>query len=72
MARRGNSRSSIYISTNPLNNVPIGVPGQGVAIGRLGVLIFGRGPDAVTASGMVIDLSDGFQIDMTDQQIVMD
>lgn len=38
--RRPNSQSSVYISTNPQNNVPIGVPGSGVAIGRMGVLIY--------------------------------
>lgn len=38
--RRPNSQSSVYISTDPQNNVPIGVAGQGVAIGRLGILLF--------------------------------
>ncbi len=35
--RRG---GSIYISTDPNNNVPIGTPGVGVAIGCMGTLIF--------------------------------
>lgn len=69
---RGNSRSSIYISTNPLNNVPIGVPGEGVAIGRLGVLIFGRGPGAVTAFGMELSLDSNTVVDMTKLELVMD
>jgi hypothetical protein len=37
MARRG---GSIYISTNPLDNVPIGIAGQGISIGPMGTLIF--------------------------------
>ena len=42
MGRRG---GSIYISTNPDNNVPIGVPGEGISIGPMGVLIYqGDGP----------------------------
>jgi hypothetical protein len=40
MAQRG---GSIFISTNPQNNVPIGVPGQGVFIGRPGPTIYGTG-----------------------------
>jgi hypothetical protein len=45
--RRGNSSSTFYVSTNPLDNVPIGLPGQGVAIGRLGVLIFSESEQIV-------------------------
>lgn len=39
MARRKQG-GSIYISTNPLNNVPIGIAGQGISIGRMGVRIY--------------------------------
>ena len=40
MARRRKQGGSIYLSTNPQNNVPIGTPGQGVSIGRMGVWIY--------------------------------
>lgn len=48
MTRRGNSSSTFYVSTNPQNNVPIGVAGHGVALGRLGPTIYngsGNQPD---------------------------
>jgi len=67
--RRPNSQSSVYISTDPQNNVPIGVPGHGVAIGRLGILLYGRGPDAIDAGSLQIDYTGDFQIDMTTQSI---
>lgn len=69
MSRRG---GSIYISTDPLNNVPIGVAGEGISIGPMGTLIFGRGPDAVTGGGMELTIGSNLVFDMTNLELVMD
>jgi hypothetical protein len=50
MARGG----TVFISTNPQNNVPIGTPGQGVFIGHPGQLIYGASGGAVSPSGTMI------------------
>jgi len=65
MGRRG---GSIYISTNPENNVPIGVPGVGVSIGPMGPLIYGRGSDAIDSTSLELDMSS-VEIDLTDLEI---
>ena len=66
MAQRG---GSIFISTNPQNNVPIGLPGQGVFIGCPGPTIYGRGPGAIDAGGLIMDMTGPTIIDMTTMQI---
>ena len=48
MGRKG---GSIYVSTDPNNNVPIGVEGQGVAIGALGRSIYGTGSGGKESGG---------------------
>jgi hypothetical protein len=61
MARGG----TVFISTDPQNNQPIGIPGEGVFIGTPGPTIYGRGSGAVDAGSMFIDFTGDFQIDHT-------
>lgn len=46
--------SGIFISTNPQNNVQIGIPGQGVFIGCPGPTIYGASGGVPTPSGNMI------------------
>lgn len=64
-------RSTVFVSTDPNNNVPIGVPGQGIAIGPLGRLIYGRGPDAIANSAMLLDMTN-LSIDLTNQNLKLE
>lgn len=68
MARGG----TVFISTNPQNNVPIGLPGQSIFIGRPGPTIYGRGPAAIDAGGLDLVMDGSLQIVMDTLQIYQD
>lgn len=68
MARGG----TVFISTNPQNNVPIGIPGQSIFIGCPGPTIYGRGSGAIDAGGLIIDLGNAFVVDLTNLNIQME
>ncbi len=71
MARRRKQGGSIYLSTNPENNVPIGVKGKGTSIGRMGTWIYGRGDAAQTESGLIVDFTD-LILDLTTMQVALE
>jgi len=52
MGKRG--RHTIFISTDPQNNVPIGTPGQGVFIGYPGPTIYNASTNPSLMSGFVV------------------
>ncbi len=62
---------SIYLSTDPSHNVPIGEKGRGISIGRMGTWIFGRSPDVITDSGMLVDFTN-LQVDLTTLQLALE
>lgn len=59
---------TLYISTDPNNLAPIGIPGQGLFIGSPGPTIYGRGSGSIDATGLQIDMTS-LQLDLTNQQI---
>jgi hypothetical protein len=66
MSKRGRGNgSSIYLGK------AIAVP-PGVFIGRPGPTIFGKSHQADTATGIVIDFTGNFVIDLTALQIILD
>lgn len=48
---------SIYVSTDPNNVVPIGVPGSGTSIGQLGTLIYNANPFLTPADGSTVNIA---------------
>ncbi len=63
---------TIYISTNPQNNVPIGIPGVSICIGSPGPSFYGRGPLAVDAGGFDFEMDGDLQITMDNLEIYQD
>ena len=65
-------RHSLFISTNPQNNVPIGIPGQSIFIGSPGPSIYGRGPGAIDQGGFDFVMDGNLQIVMDNLEIYQD
>jgi len=65
-------RHTLFISTNPQNNVPIGIPGQSIFIGSPGPSIYGRGPGAIDQGGFDFVMDGDLQIVMDNLEIYQD
>ena len=62
MGRRG---GTIYVSTDPNNNVPIGVPGQGVSIGKMGPTIYNANGGTPPSGGSGLNIFGGVNLSFT-------
>lgn len=52
---------TIYVATNPANNVPIGTPGQSVSIGPLGERLYDTGASLAPTSGSTVNVVENPQ-----------
>lgn len=48
---------SLYVATDPNNNVPIGIPGSGISIGFLGPKIYDAGAFSIPADGSTVQIA---------------
>lgn len=65
-------RHSLFISTNPQNLAPIGLPGQGVFIGSPGPTIFGQSSQIVGFGIITEDTLANIEIESSTDTLIVE
>ena len=68
----GGKHHSLYIRTDPNSTANIGIPGQSIFIGSPGPTIYGLGPGAIDAGGLIVDMSQNFIVYLTTMQVQLE